>query len=152
MFPGMQGFKDERGTALVLVMAFLGAVTVLLGSLLAGVNASLARRHADWRDQTLRALATAGVHYGAAQIAERGAGYAGDEKIAIGDGFASIAVLATSSAQTYEIRSTGTLHNDERIERGSERVALVRVNGSRIESIRHIDPGSAADSMRKGPS
>lgn len=146
MSPAVKRLKAKDGTALLLVVASLAALTVLLGSLLAGVNSSLARRHADWRDQTLRALASAGIQYGAAQIAERGAGYTGEEKMPLGDGYVSIAVSATASGHTYEIRSVGLLHNDERIRREAELIALVRVDGRRIESIQPIDattPGGA---------
>lgn len=145
MLPATRRPSDEHGVALLLVVMLLAAMAVLLGTLLAGVNASLARRHADWREQVTHALATAGIEHAAASLAEDGAGYSGDENLDMGEGQVSVSVLAADSPGTYVIRSTGTIDVDRPMPRKSVLTAEVRIDGARIVSIRYLQRDDAAD-------
>lgn len=145
MLPTRQKLRSERGTALFLVVVLLAAMMVLLGALLAGVNASLARRHADWRDQVTHSLAAAGIEYAAAHLAEQGSQYAGGESIDIGEGQVSVAVSATDAPGTYMVRSTGTINRDSPTPQETTLSAVVRIDGVRIASIRYLQPGDAPD-------
>lgn len=145
MLPTTQKSRSERGTALFLVVVLLAAMMVLLGALLAGVNASLARRHADWRDQVTHALAAAGIEYAAAHLAEQGSRYAGGENIGTGEGHVSVAVSPTGTPGTYTVRSTGTIDHDSPMPQETTLSAVIRIDGARIVSIRYLQPGDASD-------
>jgi hypothetical protein len=146
MHPRARVTSNKQGSALLLIVALLGALGVLLASLLSAVGSSLARRHAEWREQVSGAAAEAGVQHGAAKIAEEGAGYRGEDDLRIGGGCVSITVSAGNAPTLYTVESTGTSCDGAPAKREIRRTAVVRVDGTRIVSIARVESERAIES------
>ncbi len=129
--------RGRRGSALILVVMLLAAISVLLASLLTGVDRAMAQQHAAWRDQTTRALAEAGVQRAAAQLAERAGAYAGEKDTPLGGGFYSTKVSRGKGPNDYTIRSVGTLRDGAHTLRRCELSARVVIDGKRIGSLEY---------------
>ncbi len=132
--------QSKQGPALVVVVLFLAAITVLLGSLLTGVNRTLDRGHIAWRDQLTRAVAEAGIERAVAQLAETSGTYSGEKDLPIGDGFCSIRVTKEKTPNSYLVVSVGELRDSAHKLRRNEIAARFKVDGARVVAIDWLDP------------
>jgi len=134
----IQGPSNERGAALALVVMFLAAITVLLGSLLSGIHASLAREHRAWQNQVAQTLARAGIERAAAHLAAEGAAYTGEDNATLADGLVSIRVTREDGG--YHVESAAELRDGAHVLRRSVAAARVVIQSGRIVSIKHLTP------------
>ncbi len=132
--------RSSRGSALIVVVMLLAAIGVLLASLLAGVNRTMAREHAAWREQTARALAEAGIQRAAAQLAERGGAYSGEKDTLLGEGYYTTKIVRGIGSNEFTITSIARLRDGAHVLRRCELTAKAVIDGKRIVSLEYIDP------------
>jgi len=114
--------RGERGTALMLTIGYLLAVSLFASVFLSAVHRGTARHMRERYVQACAAIAEGGLDKAAAVLQrEPAGGYSGEEKTPLGAGWFSVTVTQVS-AGAYHVESVGAL-DDRDATMGRVRIA-----------------------------
>jgi len=127
--------RKDSGTALLLVIGYLAALTLFATVFVEGLHASLNEVYRAEQVQVCRALAESGVEKAIAELRRNPDNYTGEEATPLGRGLFSVTAARTEARGVYEITGAGRLSLDEKSKVTARVVAQVSVDKNKALSV-----------------
>ena len=104
---GRTRLRANEGTALLVAVAYVGAVTMLAATSLTALNQAIAAAGRTESRHVAFSLAEAGIEKAVAELGAHPRTYRGEEVTHLGEGWFSVTVTPDKPQGTYRIVSTG---------------------------------------------
>jgi hypothetical protein len=105
----MSQAKANEGTALLLTVGYLAAITIFASTFLGFLNRTASNRNSVERQQICLNIAEGGVDKALAELRTNPNDYRGEKNTSLGAGRFSVEVEQSDQAGTYRVVSTGEL-------------------------------------------
>ncbi len=122
--------RANEGTALLIIVGYLAAMTIFASTFLGFLNRTLSNRTSVERQQICLNIAEGGVDKALAELRVRPNDYRGEKETPLGAGRFSVEVKRGGGAGTYLIVSTGELGDGELVVSRARVVAEVTLSAA----------------------
>ncbi len=130
---------EERGVALLVVIAAFSAMTIFLSSFLAGVNRQLDTHRQEENRLHAANLAHTGIQKAISSLLLSPKGYAGEERTPFDAGY--FTVEAETNGDTTRVISTGIIEADGHIQAEATRIVDVIIRDGGAVSVVPVSQG-----------
>jgi hypothetical protein len=108
-------FRAKNGSALLITVGYLAAMTIFASTFLAYLNRTTSNRHQAELKQLCLNIAEGGMDKALAELRVRGSDYRGETNTSLGKGGFTVQVKPTGGARAYSIVSTGEIPDGKRV-------------------------------------
>ena len=135
-----QHWKNSEGTALLLTLGYLAAITLFVGGFITSLHRTMDRHARNEWQQQCQGIAEGGLAKAVAELRRSAGAYRGEEATPLGDGVFSVEVSETGSAGQYRIVSIGELRDGDLTTMRRRLVAEVRLDsGGVVRALRWVE-------------
>ncbi len=134
--------RRNDGVALFLVLGFLAAMTIMVGTFLEGVRFALAQERAASNELVVRNLAQAGIDSAIGALLEDAGAYEGESDVTLGEGRYTVRLKHEADSNAFRIDSIGEIEDSGRVLHSFRLRARVVIEDGRLVSIAQTVPGS----------